>query len=101
MDMHSSLFPGQFRRIDATPAPEKPWRVLQVRKRVRDAGFQFVDVGRRRVGKPLLGLGPNVLVRIELRSIGGKVVQMKSSAAMQIQTHGFVPMDLRAVPAAN
>ena len=96
MDMHSGLLPGQFRRIDATP--EKPWRVLQVRKRVRDAGFQFVDVCWRRVGKPLLGLGPNVLVRIELRSIGGKVVQMKSSAAMQIQTHGFVPMDLRAVP---
>ena len=96
MDMHSGLLPGQFRRIDATP--EKPGRALQVGKRVRDAGFHssmFVGV---ELASRLLGLGPNVLVGIELRSISGKVVQMKSSAATEIQTHGFVPMDLGAVP---
>ena len=91
MDMNSGLLPRQLRRIDA--APEKPWRVLQVEKCVPDAVFQFVDVRRRRVSEPLLGLGPNLLVRIELRSVGGKMLQMKSSAAMQIPTHGFVPMD--------
>jgi len=62
--------PRQFRGIDA--APKKPWRVLQVEKRVPDAVFQFVNGRRRRVCECLLGLSPNVLVGIELRCVAGK-----------------------------
>jgi len=88
--------PRQFRGIDA--APKKPWRVLQVEKRVPDAVFQFVNGRRRRVCECLLGLSPNVLVGIELRCVGREVVQMKAPAATQIHTHGFVAVDFGAVP---
>jgi len=96
MDMHSGLVPRQFRGVDA--APEKPGRMLQVEKRLPDAAFQFVHGRWRSVGERLLGLGPDVLVRIELRCVGGKVVQVKAPAAMQILAHGFVPMDFGSVP---
>jgi len=72
--------------------------MLKVEEFLADAAFQFVDVRRRGVGECVLGLGPNMLVRIELRCVGGKVVQMEAPAATQIPSHGFVPMDFGAVP---
>src|SRR5580658_299343 len=96
MDMHLSLFPRQVRGIDA--APEKLRRLLQVEKDVPDTLFQLVNARRRRVSERLLGLCPDMLVGIELWSVGGEVVQMEATAATQIQTHGFVAVDFGAVP---
>ena len=72
--------------------------MLKVEQFLADAAFQFVDVRRRRVGECVLGLSPNMLVRIELRCVGRKVVQMKAPTAMKIHSHGFVSMDFGAVP---
>jgi hypothetical protein len=96
MDMHLSLSPWQIRSVDA--APEKLWRVLEVKELLPDAAFQLVNVRRRGVGERLLGLGPNLLVGIELWCVSGEVVQMEAPTATQMQTHGFVSVDFGAVP---
>jgi len=96
MDMHSSLRPRQFRRVDA--APEKLWRMLQVEELLSDTGFQLVDVRRRRIGERSLGLGPNLFIGIEFRCVSREMMQMESPAATQVQADGLVPVDFGAVP---
>jgi len=72
--------------------------MLQLQELLPDAIFQLVNVRWRRIGESLLGLGPNMFIRIELRGVGGEVMQVEPPAATQIQADGFIPMDFGTVP---
>ena len=96
MDMPEGSLPWQFGGVNAAPKPVR--RVLQPEENATQLPFQLGDRVGGAVGERLLCLGPNMFIRIELRRIGGKTMNVKPAAALQVGPHGLVAMDFPAIP---
>lgn len=92
----ASARPRQVGRVDA--GPEECLGSPQSARRVRQPSAEFAEIVRDTIGELVVGPGPHVLGRIELRGVRREVVHVKAGMAGQERADLATAMDRAAIP---